>query len=59
MKKLVPASFRGCVLVRRDGEELLQGCQGLRDLPNELPNDIDTRFPTASAAKAFVAVAVL
>ncbi len=59
MKNLVPASFRGCVLVRRDGEELLRVCQGMRDLPNELPNGIDTRFPTASAGKAFVAVAIL
>lgn len=59
MKNLVPASFRGCVLVRRNGEELLRACQGMRDLPNELPNGIDTRFPTASAGKAFVAVAIL
>ncbi len=59
MKNLVPASFRGCVLVRRDGEILLKSCRGMRDLPNELPNGMDTRFPTASAGKAFVAVAIL
>lgn len=59
MKNLVPASFRGCVLVRRGGEELLRVCQGFRNLPDELPNRIDTRFPTASAGKAFTAVAVL
>ena len=59
MKNLVPASFRGCVLVRRDGEVLLEFCQGMRDLANELPNRMDTRFPTASAGKTFVAAAVL
>ena len=59
MKNLVPATFRGCVLVRRGGEELLRVCQGFRNLPDELPNRIDTRFPTASAGKAFTAVAVL
>lgn len=59
MKTLIPTSFRGCVLVRRDGEALLQICQGMRDLPNAIPNSMDTRFPTASAGKAFVATAVL
>lgn len=59
MKTLVSPSFRGCVLVRRNGEAVLQVCQGMRDLPNEMPNRMDTRFPTASAGKAFVAAAVL
>jgi len=59
MKNIVPASFRGCVLVRRDGEELLRVCQGMRSLSEELENNPGTLFPTASAGKAFVAVAVL
>lgn len=59
MKTIVPPSFRGCVLVRRDGEELLSVAQGFRDLANEMPNRMDTRFPTASAGKAFVATAVM
>ena len=59
MKNLVPASFRGCVLIRRNGETLLQVNQGMRDRSNELPNAMNTRFPTASAGKAFVAVAIL
>ena len=32
---------------------------GYADLPNERPNRLDTRFGTASAGKAFVAVGVL
>jgi len=59
MRNPVPTPFRGCVLVRKNGETLLQVCQGMRDLPNALPNGMDTRFPTASAGKAFVAVAIL
>lgn len=59
MNALVPPSFRGCVYVRKNGKEILRICQGMRDLANELPNNFETRFPTASAGKAFVAIAVL
>ena len=59
MQRCVPASFRGSVLVRRGEETLLRVCQGMRDLPNRIPIDEQTRFPTASAGKAFVAAAVL
>lgn len=59
MKNIVPQSFRGCVLVRRAGEVLLEHSSGCRDLANGIPNRLDTRFPTASAGKAFVAVAVM
>lgn len=58
MNTLVPPSFRGCVYVRKNGKSLLTVCQGMRDLANEVPNALDTRFPTASAGKAFVASAV-
>lgn len=59
MKHIVPPSFRGCVLVRKNGETLLEISQGFRDPANELPNRMDTRFPTASAGKAFVGAAVM
>ena len=59
MKRIVPPSFRGCVLVRKNDEELLAVSQGFRDLANVLPNRLDTRFPTASAGKAFVGAAVM
>lgn len=59
MNALVPPSFRGCVYVRKNGKEILRVCQGMRDLANALPNNFETRFPTASAGKAFVAAAVL
>lgn len=59
MQTIVPPSFRGCVLVRKNGEEQLTVAQGFRDLSNEIHHRMDTRFPTASAGKAFVAAAIL
>lgn len=55
----ISPSFRGCISVRKNGEPILRVGQGMRDLANDLPNTLDTRFPTASAGKAFVATAIL
>ena len=55
----LPSDFNG-VLSLSDGEQvLLERCQGFGDLPNRIPLTADTRFPTASAGKGFVAAAVL
>lgn len=59
MSFYLPASFRGCVLVRDGGETAFCACQGMRDLPNGIPNNLQTRFPTASAGNAFVATAIV
>ena len=50
MNRIVPESFRGCAQVRAKGRTILSLCRGLRDLPNGIPNNPQTRFPTASAA---------
>lgn len=56
---IIPADFSGCILVTHKKKILFEGSYGYSDLANELPNNINTRFATASAGKVFVAVAVL
>lgn len=51
--------LRGCILICKDGEKLLEKAYGYADLPNKIPNEVDTKFATASAGKAFVAVGIL
>ena len=55
----IPADFSGAVSVSQDGRILMQKAYGFADRPNRIPNEVDTRFPTASAGKAFVAAAVM
>lgn len=57
--KLIDNSFRGCILISREGQSIFEKAYGYADLPNEIPNEIDTKFATASAGKVFVAVAIL
>lgn len=52
-------AFRGCVHITREGQTLLSHASGYADLPNRIPNTRRTRFASASAGKAFVAVAIL
>lgn len=42
-----------------NGKTIINSPVGFRDIPNQIENDIETRFPTASAGKGFVAVAIL
>lgn len=58
-RQWISQSFRGCVAVYRGEEVLWTASQGWADWANRRPNALDTRFPTASAGKAFVAVGVL
>ena len=51
--------FRGCVHIVRDGQPLLTRASGYADLANQIPNTPATRFASASAGKAFVAVGIL
>ncbi len=55
----IEPSFRGCVLITQNGKTLYGHASGFADLANERPNTLDTRFPTASAGKVLVAVAIL
>jgi CubicO group peptidase (beta-lactamase class C family) len=55
----IEEGFRGCVLVNREGERVYEQAFGFADYANERKNTLDTKFPTASAGKVFVAVAIL
>ena len=51
--------FSGAISVRRNGDIVFQKAYGFADIPNKVLNKLDTKFQTASAGKAFVAVAIL
>ncbi len=57
--KFVPAGFRGCVSVSRNGITVWERASGYADLPNRVPNRSDTIFATASGGKVYVAVGIL
>jgi CubicO group peptidase (beta-lactamase class C family) len=51
--------FGGAILVARDGKVLLRKAYGMRDIENEVPNSVETKFPIGSITKQFTAVAIL
>lgn len=57
--KVVNNDFNGCVSILKNNQVLFQKAYGYADLPNATPNEVDTKFATASAGKAFVAVGIL
>lgn len=59
IKDNIDKGFRGVVYVIRGEEVLCESVTGFADLPNEMPNSIDTKFASASAGKVFVAVGIL
>ena len=58
-KVTISPEFRGAGIVIQNGNVLCEYAGGFADLPNEVPNTMDTRFATASAGKVFVAVGIL
>ena len=56
---MIDNSFRGIVYVIRGDEVLLEHVSGFADLPNRIPNTLETRFASASAGKAFVAAGIM
>lgn len=56
---LIPENFSGCVLITKGAQTLFEGAYGFADMANERRNTLCTRFPTASAGKAFVAAGIL
>ena len=56
---MIDKSFRGNAYIVRNDEVLFEYSSGFADLPNEIPNTIDTRFASASAGKVFVAAGIL
>lgn len=56
---LIPTNFSGVVHVTRDDVVLHSQAYGFADRANQRPNRVDTRFGTASAGKALVAVGIM
>ena len=59
IQALIEDDFNGVICVRKDNRITLQEAYGYADIVNKIPNEIDTKFATASAGKVFVAVGVL
>lgn len=51
--------FRGNIYIVQNDRVLCERVSGFADLPNEIPNTLETRFASASAGKAFVAAGIL
>lgn len=58
-KDIIDNKFRGCCMITHNNEIEFEKAYGFADLVNEIPNDLDTKFATASAGKVFVALGIL
>lgn len=58
-EEVIDKDFSGSVSVVKDGKVIFEDSFGYADLPNKVSNKLNTRFATASAGKAFVAVGIL
>lgn len=59
MKQILDENFRGNIYIVQKDKIIYESARGFADLANEIPNTPDTRFASASAGKAFVAVGIL
>ena len=59
LEELIDSNFRGNIYILQDDKVICESVTGFADLANEVPNDIDTKFASASAGKVFVAVGIL
>ena len=49
IKSLIGKDFAGVVSLVQNGDVVFQEAFGYADLPNKIPDEMDTKFPTASA----------
>lgn len=59
MKEMIDPDFRGNICIVQNGSVLYEAATGYRDLPNRIPNTLETKFASASAGKLFTAVGIL
>lgn len=59
IEKIMDKNFRGVIYLVQNSNILYEKASGYADLPNEIPNTLDTKFASASAGKVFVAVGIL
>lgn len=55
----IKSDFSGCILIKKNSEVVFNKAYGYSDMPNKIYNEVDTKFPTASGGKAFVAAGIL
>jgi len=55
----IPNDFNGVVYVEKDNNIIFNQCYGYANTTFMIPNQLHTRFPTASAGKVFIATAIL
>lgn len=56
---ILDPNFRGSIYVVQKDTVLCEHVSGFADMPNEVPNTLETKFASASAGKVFVAVGIL
>ena len=59
VEELAEPDFSGVISVRKGKEVIFRNSYGYADINNKIPNEIETKFATASAGKVFVAVGIL
>lgn len=59
IKQIMDENFRGNIYIVQRDKIIYESARGFADLANEIFNTPDTRFASASAGKAFVAVGIL
>lgn len=59
IEDILDKNFRGNIYIVQNDNILYKNIAGYADLPNKVPNTLDTKFASASAGKVFVAVAIL
>ena len=56
---LLDEGFRGSIQISMNRQLVFAEAFGFSDLPNQIPNRVETKFATASAGKVFVAISIL
>lgn len=59
LEKYIDSDFSGCISIKKEGRTIFSGAYGYAELADKIPNQINTRFATASAGKVFVATGIL
>jgi CubicO group peptidase (beta-lactamase class C family) len=59
IERIIENDFSGTLSVRKNGKTIFQNSFGYADKSNEIPNEVETKFGTASAGKVFVATGIL
>jgi CubicO group peptidase (beta-lactamase class C family) len=59
VEKYVENDYNGCVFLKAKDNFRFAKAYGYADLANKVENNLLTKFPTASAGKAFIAVGIL